>query len=275
MRPRVAAGEQDREERHRAQHDERDPQERQHDVVRDQPAATSPATASVTTARPATRPPGPGNPARLPPQPPPLRGPAPHPHSSPSGPAAHWPNVPSAPNRSSPMPAASYSRARCPPGPGPARAPVAQAAGVRCGTGLYGGRLLDHDDLARSQVADRQPAYRPDATTAGAPPAHWPRAPISATRGAATVADVHGRCDERFEAVRSALAANLDSGDELGASLVLDIDGDIVIDMWGGFCDEARTIGWSAGHHHQRLVVDQDGDQPGGADAGRSWRAGR
>jgi len=60
------------------------------------------------------------------------------------------------------------------------------------------------------------------------------------------VADVHGRCDERFEAVRSALAANLDSGDELGASLVLDIDGDIVIDMWGGFCDEARTIGWSA-----------------------------
>lgn len=60
------------------------------------------------------------------------------------------------------------------------------------------------------------------------------------------MADVHGRCDERFEAVRSALAANLDSGDELGASLVLDIDGDIVIDMWGGFCDEARTIGWSA-----------------------------
>jgi len=58
------------------------------------------------------------------------------------------------------------------------------------------------------------------------------------------MADIHGRCDGRFEAVRSALAQNLDSGEELGASLVLDIDGDIVIDMWGGFCDEARTIPW-------------------------------
>jgi len=45
------------------------------------------------------------------------------------------------------------------------------------------------------------------------------------------MADVHGVCDERFEAVRSALARNLDSGEELGASLVLDIDGDIVVDI--------------------------------------------
>ena len=30
-----------------------------------------------------------------------------------------------------------------------------------------------------------------------------------------------------------------------------------------------------AGHHHQRLVHDQDGDQPGRADAGRPGRAGR
>jgi CubicO group peptidase (beta-lactamase class C family) len=44
---------------------------------------------------------------------------------------------------------------------------------------------------------------------------------------------------------RTALARNLDSGEELGASLVLDLDGDIVIDLWGGFCDEARTMPWS------------------------------
>jgi CubicO group peptidase (beta-lactamase class C family) len=60
-----------------------------------------------------------------------------------------------------------------------------------------------------------------------------------------TMADVHGSCDGRFEEVRSALARNLDSGEELGASLVLDIDGDIVIDMWGGYCDEARTVPWT------------------------------
>jgi len=59
------------------------------------------------------------------------------------------------------------------------------------------------------------------------------------------MADIHGRCDGRFEAVRSALAQSLESGEELGASLVLDIDGDIVIDMWGGFCDEARTVPWA------------------------------
>src|ERR1700760_4746586 len=58
------------------------------------------------------------------------------------------------------------------------------------------------------------------------------------------MADIHGTCDERFEAVRGALAKNLDSGDELGASIVVDIDGDHVVDMWGGFRDEARTIPW-------------------------------
>ena len=54
-----------------------------------------------------------------------------------------------------------------------------------------------------------------------------------------------GKCDDRFDAVRAALARNLDSGEELGASLVVDIDGDIVIDLWGGFSDEARTIPWT------------------------------
>jgi CubicO group peptidase (beta-lactamase class C family) len=58
------------------------------------------------------------------------------------------------------------------------------------------------------------------------------------------MAEIHGVCDERFEAVRTALARNLDSGEELGASFVLDIDGDVVVDMWGGFRDEAKTIPW-------------------------------
>src|SRR5271165_3219049 len=60
-----------------------------------------------------------------------------------------------------------------------------------------------------------------------------------------TMADLLGKCDDRFESVRAALARNLDSGEELGASLVLDIDGDIVVDLWGGFCDEGRTVPWS------------------------------
>ena len=59
------------------------------------------------------------------------------------------------------------------------------------------------------------------------------------------MADIQGVCADQFRAVREALERNLDSGEELGASLVLDIDGDIVIDMWGGFTDQARTIPWT------------------------------
>jgi CubicO group peptidase (beta-lactamase class C family) len=59
------------------------------------------------------------------------------------------------------------------------------------------------------------------------------------------MADLHGECDNRFASVRDALQRNLDSGEEVGASLVLDIDGDLVIDVWGGFRDEARTTAWT------------------------------
>src|SRR5215813_9947272 len=70
------------------------------------------------------------------------------------------------------------------------------------------------------------------------------RIPDHRRRGAA-MAQIEGRCEPRFEAVRGALAQNLDSGEELGASLVVDIDGDNVVDLWGGFCDEARTVPWT------------------------------
>lgn len=52
------------------------------------------------------------------------------------------------------------------------------------------------------------------------------------------MAEIDGTCDERFAAVREALAANLDSGAELGASIVVDLDGAIAVDLWGGSTDE-------------------------------------
>jgi CubicO group peptidase (beta-lactamase class C family) len=48
------------------------------------------------------------------------------------------------------------------------------------------------------------------------------------------MAEVHGNCDNRFSAVRDALAENLETGEELGASIYIDIDGDAVVDVWGG-----------------------------------------
>ena len=61
---------------------------------------------------------------------------------------------------------------------------------------------------------------------------------------AAGVTTTEGRCDERFAPVQTALAAAIDSEAELGASIVVDIDGEIAVDLWGGYADEARTRPW-------------------------------
>ena len=55
--------------------------------------------------------------------------------------------------------------------------------------------------------------------------------------------EVSGTCDARFAPVRDALAEQLDH-EELGASIVLDIDGDTVVDIWGGWCDSERRRPW-------------------------------
>ncbi|WP_328443856.1 serine hydrolase domain-containing protein [Amycolatopsis sp. NBC_00438] len=56
--------------------------------------------------------------------------------------------------------------------------------------------------------------------------------------------DIHGTHDDRFDDVRAALEKNVDSGEELGASLVVDLDGEVVVDLWGGFRDQAQTRTW-------------------------------
>jgi CubicO group peptidase (beta-lactamase class C family) len=58
------------------------------------------------------------------------------------------------------------------------------------------------------------------------------------------MAEVHGSCDERFTGVRDALAQQLD-GDELGASVAVDLDGETVVDVWGGYRDADRTQPWT------------------------------
>ncbi|WP_346056808.1 serine hydrolase domain-containing protein [Amycolatopsis dongchuanensis] len=48
------------------------------------------------------------------------------------------------------------------------------------------------------------------------------------------MANVQGQCDSAFEPVRQALSEQLDSGNELGAGIVVDVDGRTVVDIWGG-----------------------------------------
>jgi CubicO group peptidase (beta-lactamase class C family) len=57
------------------------------------------------------------------------------------------------------------------------------------------------------------------------------------------VAEVHGTCDKRFDAVRVALAESLDDAD-VGASAAVFVDGEPVADLWGGYKDAKKTEPW-------------------------------
>ena len=54
-----------------------------------------------------------------------------------------------------------------------------------------------------------------------------------------------GACSARFDPLRELFAAKLESGEDLGASLAFNIDGETVVDLWGGWADEARTVPWT------------------------------
>ena len=57
--------------------------------------------------------------------------------------------------------------------------------------------------------------------------------------------DVHGTCDAKFEPVRDALAGQLESGNETGASIAVDVDGRTVVDIWGGWRDPGHGRPWA------------------------------
>ena len=56
--------------------------------------------------------------------------------------------------------------------------------------------------------------------------------------------EIQGYCDPRFENVRELLAASIESGADLGASFAATVDGEMVVDLWGGHQDEAQQIPW-------------------------------
>ena len=58
------------------------------------------------------------------------------------------------------------------------------------------------------------------------------------------MAEVQGTCDARFASLRAAFEEQLQSGEELGASIAIVIDGAPVVDMWGGWSDPEHTKPW-------------------------------
>src|SRR5205809_1855749 len=67
-----------------------------------------------------------------------------------------------------------------------------------------------------------------------------------ASGGGKDMADgsVQGVTGERFAPVREAFEANFASGADVGASFCATLEGETVVDLWGGYADEARTRRW-------------------------------
>jgi CubicO group peptidase (beta-lactamase class C family) len=60
------------------------------------------------------------------------------------------------------------------------------------------------------------------------------------------MADVHGTCDPKFAELRGILSESLHRGDDVGASISVVLDGHPVVDLWGGWVDEAHSAPWTA-----------------------------
>ncbi len=58
-----------------------------------------------------------------------------------------------------------------------------------------------------------------------------------------TAIEVHGTCEPRFSRVRDVFAENFRHG-EVGASLAVMVDGQMVVDLWGGHADAGQTRPW-------------------------------
>jgi CubicO group peptidase (beta-lactamase class C family) len=58
------------------------------------------------------------------------------------------------------------------------------------------------------------------------------------------VPQIAGSCDERFAPVREAFESNFRQHAELGAAVTLAVEGRVVVDIWAGWMDAARTRAW-------------------------------
>ena len=58
------------------------------------------------------------------------------------------------------------------------------------------------------------------------------------------MAEIHGTYEDRFAAVADAFSASIDSGADVGGSVAVMHDGNLVVDIWGGWADEAKTAPW-------------------------------
>ena len=56
--------------------------------------------------------------------------------------------------------------------------------------------------------------------------------------------EIEGVCDGRFADVGKAFAEGFEKGEELGGAVAVIHDGELVVDLWSGYADVARTRPW-------------------------------
>ena len=55
---------------------------------------------------------------------------------------------------------------------------------------------------------------------------------------------IHGHCDARFARVRDAFEKNFTDRGDIGACFAVTLEGEYVVDIWGGYQDRARSKPW-------------------------------
>lgn len=90
-------------------------------------------------------------------------------------------------------------------------------------------------------VSEHSRERAPEHSAAGAPEHSTEREPEHSTEREPRI---HGSCDERFGAVRTAFEDNFRERGELGAAVTVLVGGKTVVDLWGGWADGARGRPW-------------------------------
>ena len=55
---------------------------------------------------------------------------------------------------------------------------------------------------------------------------------------------IEGYCHPDFKELENHFRSLIDSGYETGASFAVEKDGEMIVDLWGGFKDKEKTIPW-------------------------------
>lgn len=56
--------------------------------------------------------------------------------------------------------------------------------------------------------------------------------------------EVHGHFDEKFTEVRDLFEQNFAEEGDIGATFAATVEGEVVVDLWAGHADKARTRAW-------------------------------